>query len=154
MIYGKANEILKNDALDERQKEAVKIVSEVTPDTFAAGRREIWENEFRLGSAEYKTHAPSKIEAHRKYIDIMYVVDGEETIYVKPTFALSEIISEYDSEKDYLLASFDSDAVAYHLKAGDMLVLFPEDAHAPGCHPEDKENVDVKKICGKLLIKE
>ena len=80
----------------------------------------------------------------------MYMVEGEETIYVKPSSQLSNITSAYDANGDYLLADFDQDATPVHLTAGSFIILLPQDAHAPGCWVDSPK--DVKKIVGKVLL--
>ena len=44
----------------------------------------------------------------------------------------------------------DPDVAAIRLEAGSFVVLFPQDAHAPGCHAD--EAAPVKKIVGKVLL--
>lgn len=102
---------------------------------------------------EYETHTRSDsiTEAHRKYIDVMYMVEGEETIYVKPTSQLKNITMPYDAEQDALLADTDDDAMPILLKAGSFVVLFPQDAHAPSCDVTSTHS-KVKKIIGKVAI--
>lgn len=105
-----------------------------------------------LNLAEYDSHEKTKgcMEAHRQYIDVMCMIAGEETIYVKPTVRLRHIIRAYDAEKDALLAEIDDDCCAIRLQAGEFVVLFPEDAHAPACWTEQQSHV--KKIIGKVRI--
>ena len=102
--------------------------------------------------ADYETHSKSeaKAEAHKKYIDVMYMVEGEEAIYVKPTKDLKNITMPFDKDQDALLADVDDDATRVVLKAGSFIVLFPQDAHAPSCDVTAKSNV--KKIIGKVMI--
>lgn len=103
--------------------------------------------------ADYETQnkVSAKAEAHRKYIDVMYMVEGEETIYVKPTSKLENITMPFDESQDALLADIDADATAVVLKAGSFVVLFPQDAHAPACDV-DSSHCKVKKIIGKVFI--
>ena len=106
-----------------------------------------------LNCAAYQTHpfCEAQAEAHRKYIDVMIMVEGEETIYVKPVDALSCITMEYDDSMDALLASADSDATAVHMKPGYFCILFPQDAHMPGCMAAG-EAMSIKKFIGKIRI--
>lgn len=67
-------------------------------------------------------------EAHKKYIDIQYLLSGEERIAVAP-------VAEMDEEVE---ARPESDIWFYRGKTDDILltgkrflVLFPQDAHAP-----------------------
>lgn len=118
--------------------------------TFETGRWEIDGENMYLVAAEYTTATltiSSQMEAHRKYIDIMYVVDGEENIYCKPTGKLHHITSAFNQEKDFLLADVDGDAVPNALRKGQVAVLLPEDAHCPGC------NLDGKRLVQKLICK-
>lgn len=77
-------------------------------------------------------------------------VEGVETIYVKPVEKLQNVRKEYDSEKDLLLADIDEDTTVVRLEAGSFIVLFPQDAHAPGCYADSNGNV--RKIVGKVRI--
>lgn len=131
---------------------ALKAVAEYTPENYETGRIEIDGDNVFLNRLAYDTSDPAKakFEAHRAYIDVMYMVEGEETIYVKPTDQLSNITMDYDPAGDALLADFDTDATAVHLTAGSFIVLMPQDAHAPGCvYGESKA---VKKIVGKVRV--
>lgn len=70
-------------------------------------------------------------EAHKKHIDIFYVVKGKEDVYFAAADTL-EPIDSYDCENDVIHGR-----VKYYTKItlyeGDYIVLFPEDCHAPGC---------------------
>ena len=116
------------------------------------GRIEIDGDKVFLNRNAYTTADPAnaKFEAHRAYADVMYMVEGEETIYVKPVSQLSNITAEYNPEGDYLLADFDADATPVHLTAGSFIILLPQDAHAPNCWYGEAKNV--KKIVGKVLL--
>lgn len=102
--------------------------------------------------AEYDTHDRNQglMEAHRAYIDVMYMIDGSETVYTKPVNCLQRVFQEYNSDTDALLADIDEDVSAIRLEAGSILILFPEDAHAPACHTDGTNHV--KKIIGKVRI--
>lgn len=131
---------------------ALKAVAAYTPDNYETGRIEIDGDKVFLNRNAYATADPAnaKFEAHRAYIDVMYMVEGEETIFVKPTSQLSNITSEYDANGDYLLADFDADATPVHLTAGSFIVLMPQDAHAPNCWYGESKNV--KKIVAKVHL--
>lgn len=101
----------------------------------------------------YETHNVSEavIEAHKKYIDVMCMIEGEEIIYVKQTDSIKNITKEYDAEIDALLGDLDDDCTAIRLTTGSFVALFPQDAHSPACVV--KEPTNVKKIIGKVRIK-
>lgn len=68
--------------------------------------------------ANYKTHDKKDaiFEAHKQYIDVMYMVEGEEIIYVKQTENIKNVTKEYDSEIDALLDNLDDDAIPIRQK--------------------------------------
>ena len=130
----------------------LKAVVAYTPENYETGRIELDGDKVFLNRLAFTTNDPAgaKFEAHRLYADVMYIVEGEETIFVKPTSQLSNITKEYDPAVDYLLADFDKDATPVHLTAGSFIVLMPQDAHAPSCwYSEPKA---VKKIVGKVRL--
>ncbi len=133
-------------------EKVLKAVTAYTPENYEKGVIELDGKNAFLVFNEYATYDPAiaKYEAHRKYIDVMYMVEGEETIYVKPTSQLSNITKPYDPEIEALLADFDSDGTPVRLTAGSFVILMPQDAHAPGCWVDEAKNV--KKIVGKVLI--
>ena len=70
-----------------------------------------------------------QLEAHQKYIDVMYVVEGEERFYYKPFADVSRIAMPYNAEKECALAEIDADAAQVRFSAGQFLIFFPQDAH-------------------------
>lgn len=133
---------------------ALKAVAAFTPENYQTGKVELDGDKLYLNCAAYTTHPADTavMEAHRDYVDVMYMVEGEEIIYVKPTDRLQNITTPYDPAIEALLADLDEDTTAVRLQAGCFVVLFPQDAHAPGCICG--EAADVKKIIGKVCIAE
>ena len=132
----------------------LEFAKDLTPDTYPTERVYLDGDALFINVPQYTTHARegAVTEAHRKYIDVMYMVEGSENIYVKPTAKLSKITKEYDPAGDALLANTDDDTTAVRLETGMFLVLFPDDAHAPACDPLPNVSVSVKKIIAKVLI--
>ena len=77
---------------------------------------------------EYETKESGRFEAHRKYIDVQYIVSGEEAIAVAPTDSL-RVTREYDADGDILFG--EGEGTRYTLRAGQAIVLMPEEAHMP-----------------------
>src|SRR4030066_432458 len=76
------------------------------------------------------TDAP-RFEYHRKYIDIQYIVSGEEVIGWAPAGRMV-ITEEYDKEKDICFGTVpEGEMTPIYLKARALAVLYPEDGHAP-----------------------
>lgn len=74
---------------------------------------------------------PDKIyaEAHKKYIDIQYIVSGEEIIGVAPIQNEKSMIDE-KPEKD--VAHYSCKTKEIVLNSGEFMVLYPSDLHLPG----------------------
>lgn len=80
---------------------------------------------------EYETleAANEQMEAHRKYIDVQYMISGEER--VGHAFLSSQKLSkEYSEEEDFLLVPDVPDFFT-HFKAGMFMIFFPTDLHMP-----------------------
>lgn len=131
---------------------ALKAAGVYTPDNYPTESLHLGDGAVTLNFCRYETSPLSgaKMEAHRRNIDVMIMVDGEETIYVKPVDQLSNVTRPYCADDDALLADLDQDMTPVRLKAGSFVVLFPQDAHCPGrCVEEPKA---VKKIIAKVLV--
>jgi len=77
-----------------------------------------------------ETDAPL-FEAHRRYIDVQFVVSGREVIGWAPLPQL-HVIEEYDAAKDACFGTVAaSEVTAVQLRAGQLVILRPEHAHAP-----------------------
>lgn len=113
----------------------------------AAGRHELDGDDFYVVN-EYESSAKTLSEAHRDYIDIQIMVEGEEYIGVAP---LTEdlVAVEANAEKDYWLYDCDVDRVA--MKPGYFMVLYPQDVHMPGDMKD--QPMACKKIVGKIKVR-
>ena len=123
-----------------------------TPENFPNARVVLDGDNVFMNMPAYETHGTEKavMEAHRNYVDVMVMIEGRETIYVKNTDRLQDVYSPYEEGRDALLAHMDQDVIPVDMQPGDFLVLLPQDAHAPGCHAGAP--CKVKKIIGKVRI--
>ena len=81
----------------------------------------------------YETIAPAepKFEAHRKYIDLQFVASGSEIIGWAPLEKMA-VTEAYDEEKEACFGLVPRGSwTPLRLEAGQLAVLYPEDAHAP-----------------------
>ena len=101
--------------------------------TFAGGRHEVDGEELFINAAEYDTKpaAQSLMEAHRRYIDVMVMLEGEETIGIQNVNTVA-VTKPYDESGDALLGALEPGYAAIHMQPGSVAILLPEDAHAPG----------------------
>jgi biofilm protein TabA len=77
-----------------------------------------------------RNRAEAKLEAHRKYIDIQYVIAGTDEMGWKPTADCKVIDTEYDADKDIMFFKDPPDSWT-PVPAGSFVIFFPQDAHAP-----------------------
>jgi biofilm protein TabA len=77
-----------------------------------------------------RSRAGARLEAHRKYIDIQFLVDGGEEIGWRPTGECRTIAEPYDLERDVMFFA-DAPHAWINLAIGKFMIFYPEDAHAP-----------------------
>jgi len=83
------------------------------------------------------------LEAHRNYLDIQFVFEGEEYMGWAPTDSL-DVAVPYNAEKD--ISTHSGDCQFFHIPAGFCYIVFPEDAHAPGVHLNGKVCTERKMV--------
>ena len=88
-------------------------------------------------------------EAHRRFIDIQFVLLGEEVIFHAPAERL-EVSVPYHDERDVVFFRDPVGASPTFLRAGDFGIYFPHDAHKPGCLYTAP--VAVRKIVIKVAV--
>lgn len=88
---------------------------------------------FMVGLHKTRPVAGAAYEAHRKYLDIQYVVTGEEVVGWAPLNSL-EPADEFDADGD--IGFYRGAGELIRVPAGYCYVVFPEDAHMPDCHLE------------------
>jgi biofilm protein TabA len=101
--------------------------------------------------SEYNTknEETTNFEAHRKYIDIQYVISGKEIMNVAPLSTVKEVITPYDETKDIEFVTVGK-KVDYPASQNNFFIFFPDDAHRPGL--KDGINAPVKKVVIKLRV--
>ncbi len=78
----------------------------------------------------YEAVVPT-FEYHRKYIDIQYLVSGEEIIGWAPVERMT-VTTPYDAEKDVAFGTMAAGKwTPVLLQPGQAAVFWPEDGHAP-----------------------
>lgn len=86
-------------------------------------------------------------EAHQKYIDLHYCIEGGEQIGWTPLHALSRQ-KESNPGKDYTLYEISMDYTLLHLTPGMFAMFLPQDAHMPKL--QDGIHTSVKKAVIKI----
>jgi biofilm protein TabA len=103
--------------------------------TMSLGRRDIEGDAVYalVQKASSRPPAEGKFEAHQKYIDIQYLVSGEEIIQVAPLDTL-KMVTPYDDSKDIAFFSHPEKFQPITMHPDSFAVFFPEDGHMPLCH--------------------
>lgn len=115
---------------------------------FKAGKFEIDGDQLFGIGLEYQTDVAEKglWEAHRKYIDLHYIIEGEENIYISDIKNMDEV---NDYQDDYQLFEGEPDQKVF-LQAGDIIMLYPHEVHKTSIKSSQVSNV--KKIVYKIVI--
>jgi len=88
-------------------------------------------------------------ESHRQYIDIQYVVSGNERMgWVHLDHVKDHVTMQYDATKDAAL--YQGDGTWLDVKAGEFAVFGPSDVHAPAIRTKGCEKV--RKIVVKVAV--
>lgn len=100
---------------------------------------------------EYKAPVENEsiYESHRKYIDIQWVYEGREKLFIADVYSLSPS-DTYNEEKDVIHYHRSNNLTEIVLSPGSCAILFPKDAHRVvqfNAHAST-----VKKVVGKLRI--
>jgi len=98
----------------------------------------------------YSTEPESRrsFEAHRKYLDVQFILHGREIIFWAPTAELS-LIGDYSPDKDIVFLSGDARA-RLRLTASSFAVFYPEDAHKANCASDGSQQV--RKVVIKVRV--
>jgi YhcH/YjgK/YiaL family protein len=80
--------------------------------------------------APAKSRASVKLEVHRQFIDIQFLISGQEQFGWKLTAECTQAEAPYDPGKDRLFY-LDEPEAWFPLLPGMFAIFFPEDAHAP-----------------------
>jgi YhcH/YjgK/YiaL family protein len=83
--------------------------------------------------APSKAPAAAQFESHHDYVDIQYLISGDEVLGVLP---LGELMgaTPYDPEKDVAFHVTPPTYPTLRLPPGHFAVFFPTDGHQPMCH--------------------
>ncbi len=138
MILGNLNRLGEMDYLAPRLKEMLIYLRDNDLKGRELGRIEL-EGDSLFINIEENEMAPRderRPEAHRRYLDIQLVVDGEESIGVAADSRdenIDGILKEYSQERDIIFYQDVKRENMIDLYPGDFVIFFPEDIHRPRC---------------------
>ena len=149
MILDKIENTKQYQGLSLRIKKALRYISKTDFTKLENGTYDVVKDEIFaiVNSFETVDAKVEKPEAHRKYIDIQYVFEGEEVL----GFAIKQsqaVCKEYNADEDYEL--YDADLEYVKFGKGMFAIFFPNDLHAPSVHI--KKATSASKVVVKVLI--
>ena len=136
--------------LFEKLTEALDYIQNLDKSTLTPGKHEV-NDEFFYNYMEYEAKEPtdSIYEAHKNYVDIQYIVEGQERVDVSFE-AYMELDTPYDTEKDIMFFKNPTESFSRILGADEYIIVLPHELHKPG--QKVGENGNVKKIVGKVRV--
>lgn len=116
---------------------------------FEKGSHAIDGERFFVNVVEYETTTPEKRfwEAHRKYLDVHFMLDGQEQIDLN--FIENMQQKEFVEKDDFLPLEGDSNSHVA-LRPGDFLICYPHDGHRTAVAVDGPEKI--KKAIFKVRI--
>jgi len=97
----------------------------------------------------YYTKDDAPYEVHKDYIDIQYMIKGEELSGVA-FYSDCSVEEEYNKGKDIEFLKCNKKEEFYKIKEGEFFVFFPHDAHKPAI--KLSESKEVKKVIVKVKV--
>jgi len=134
-------------------KEVLKIIKTTDFSRLDDGVFEVFNKNLYYFISTYRTVKSveeKSAEAHRKYIDLQYIIYGEEKIGYANYSNNKVLGQEYSKEKDIELFKKVKNESFFKLKKDMYVIFFPEDIHRTGL--SNMEIRGVRKVVFKILI--
>jgi YhcH/YjgK/YiaL family protein len=150
MIFDRIENLSYYYRLSPRIRKALKYLEKTDLTKLPEGKVEIDGDDIyaMVSTKQTQLYMEARFEAHKKYIDIQYAIEGKEDILCGFTQTSGSLIEE-DPEKDVYF--YMSSGRPVTIGDGCMVILFPTDTHAPGLtHHDKRENAGV---CKKIVVK-
>ncbi len=132
-----------------RVRQALEYLRTTDMRAVALGRHDIDGDRLFALVQEYQTRLPAECvwEAHRRYVDVQYIVRGAERMGHASIADLLPRVG-YDLEKD--VALFEPGTRFVTLSAGMFAIFGPNDVHSPGNAAGDPQ--PVRKVVVKAAV--
>lgn len=139
------------EEINRRVIDALKYLLQLNVGEEDAGKKVVVNDKFFYSVQSYETRHTDecKLESHRQYIDVQILVSGEERMDIADISRL-DISEEYDEDKDVIFWKLPKRMCKSTLRAGDYIILYPENAHRGAISIEESSHI--LKIVGKIAI--
>ena len=148
MIVDKLENLHNYSGLNERLVKALDYLKQTDLKSLGTGKHSIDEENIFAIVSEYepKDAENCKLEAHKKYIDVQFMISGGEKMGYLPLENQTPAV-EYNEEKDCVF--FKENASLISVEEGMFAIFFPGDLHQPGVKNNSKK---VKKVVVKVRV--
>lgn len=128
----------------ERWNAAFRFLTELDKDNLVYGRTDLSEHVYaNIAAYETRPEQECMAEAHQRYIDIQYILSGQEYMAVTRDKTLA-LTTPYNEKDDYMFFAFQPKC---YIRADStrFFIFFPEDIHKP-CVQMDRPEKVVKVV--------
>ena len=150
MIIGNIKDCERYYAVNEKFKKAFDFLKNISTD-IETGKHIIDGDDVYASVMTYETKNEKDcvIEAHRKYIDVQYMILGTEIMEINDITALKSSVP-YDEEKDAEFFAEGDSGERIIMESGKFAIFFPEDLHKGAIMNGSPETI--KKVVVKVKI--
>ena len=150
MISANINEAMLENykKVHPRFEAAFEGLKKLVAENAEVGKYEIEGSDVYAMVQEYETKPISEksFEIHKEYIDIQYIVNGEEAMGFE---SLDKLVPTTEYKPDVQLFALNDEYDEINLCAGEYVVFFPYEPHAPGAAVKGVPS-KVRKIVVKI----
>jgi YhcH/YjgK/YiaL family protein len=153
MICDNRNHLMFYGGLSPQIDIALLYLAEINPSRLPIGKYPVNEDKVFALVQEPCTgeHSECRWESHKRYIDLQYLVSGQERIGFQSTDSLT-ILKPYDAGRDIAFYRDNDRGFFPLLNPGSFVVCFPHEAHMPlVCENGPRR---IKKIVMKIEVPE
>ena len=129
--------------------QAFAFVEEYLKEKKPVGKYEILGDSLFAMVQAYDSKAEAKMEVHDKYIDLQFIVSGEEKMLWARREELA-VITPFPEGKDTEILEEGNRPATLILHAGEFAIFYPNDAHKPGLAVNTP--TPVEKIVVKIKV--
>ena len=148
MILDKIEHLETYASISERLAKGLQLLTTMDFSAMDTGRYEVEGDDLYFMIQSYQSKEKNDTpEAHKAYIDIQYLLSGEELVGVGALSDMMEVV-DANPEKDFWL--YRGPLTNVKIGNGYFIVLFPQDAHAPGIAADVP--APVRKVVVKVRI--
>jgi YhcH/YjgK/YiaL family protein len=103
-------------------------------------------------SPQARLGVSSNLEAHRKYIDIQFLLEGQEFLGYAPLKGLTTA-EVYNPQKDIAFFDTPKEITKVKLEPGLFCIFFPSDAHLPGRYEVSPAGGPCRQLAGPTEVR-